>query len=201
MEGSEYLRPLRLREASHQPAANRSKRGGSSTTPHPHGCVPAIQRGASRIYLLCKMRHLDLSRPIHQWRIGSPFISSFRSKQSGKLAAKAPVYSSISGAPPRPTVISEMFHKLVSSPAQAVTARVMPSCACHRRCRFPIVTRLSRCRESIDPGMLPVHPRFFLGRIESESIAFDLIIAGDLLQAVSQRSTHLATRLSTDSMP
>jgi hypothetical protein len=49
--------------------------------------------------------------------------------------------------------------------------------------------------------MLPVHPRFFLGRIESESIAFDLIIAGDLLQAVSQRSTQLATRLSTDSMP
>jgi hypothetical protein len=120
--------------------------------------------------------------------------------QSGALAAKAPAYSSISGGPPRPVVISEMFHKLVSRPGHAVTAGVMPPNAYPRRCRFSGVTLLSQWRESIDLGMRPVHPCIFLGCVESTSIALDLTITDDLLQALCRRSIRLATPLSADSM-
>lgn len=146
------------------------------------------------------MRHHDLSRPVHQWRFGSPLTFGLDRGQSGKLAAKAPAYSSISGGPPRPVVISEMFHKLVSRPGQAVTAGVMPPCACHRRCGFPVATLLSQSRKSIDLGMRAVNRCIFLARVESASMVLDLTITGALLQAVCERSIRLATPLSTDSM-
>jgi hypothetical protein len=121
----------------------------------------------------------------------------FRPRQSGKLAAKAPAYSSISVGPPRPAVIGEMFHKLVSRSGHAVTASVMPPNTCHRRCRFPVVTLLYRWRESIDLGMRPVHPCIFLGCVESAVL--DLTITDDLPQAVCRRSIRLVTPLSMDS--
>jgi hypothetical protein len=192
MEESEYLCPLRLREASHQPTANRSKRGGSSTAPHRYGCVPAIQRGAFRTYPICPMRHLDLSRPVHQWRFGSPLIFGLDRSSRASWRRRRRAYSSISGCP----VISEMFHKLISHPEHAVTAGVMPPYAYPDGCRFPVVTPLYQWCESIDLGMRPVHPC----RVESASIALDLPIADDLLQAACPRSMCLATPLSTDSM-
>ena len=67
--------------------------------------------------------------------------------------------------------------------------------------QIPVVTPLTRCRESIDLGMRPVRPGIFLGRVESASNALDLTITGDLLRAVSQRPKCFATPLSTDSMP
>jgi len=121
-----------------------------------------------------------------------------RPRQSAKLAAKAPAYSSTWVGPPRPAVITEMFHKLVSRPGHAVTAGVMPPNTYHRRCRFSVVTLLYRWRESIDLGMRPVHPCIFLGCVESA--ALDLTITDDLPQAVRRRSIRLVTPLSTDSM-
>ena len=86
-----------------------------------------------------------------------------------------------------------MFHKLVSSPEQAVTAGVMPPYAYPRRCGLPVVTPPYWGRESIDLDVRPVH----LCRVGSASIALDLNATDD--QAACQRSMRLATPLSTDS--
>ena len=123
----------------------------------------------------------------------------FRQRKSATLAAEGPADPSMSGSRLRPPVIGEMFGKLVSSPGQAVTAGVKPPSAHPLRHGFPMVTRLRRYDERIDPGVQPVRPSVFLGYVESPSNVRCLTITGDLLQAAGQRSDRFATPLSTDS--
>jgi hypothetical protein len=131
---------------------------------------------------------------------GARLYQSLDSGGRPKLAA-TPVYSWMSGNRLHPTVIREMFYKLVSSAGRAVTTGAKPHDAHHLGCSLPAAKLLRWYRESIDLGVRSVHPSVLFDHVESASTVLCLTITSDLLQVAGQRSDCFATTLSPDSVP
>jgi hypothetical protein len=73
-----------------------------------------------------------------------------RERESRKLTVEAPIFSFTSGRPIHPAVISQIFHKLVSSLGLAVPSGVRPPCAHHLRQNAEFRKMPSDCRLGLD---------------------------------------------------
>jgi len=124
-----------------------------------------------------------------------------RERKSRKLTVEAPIFSFTSGRPIHPAVISQIFHKLVSSLGLAVPSGVRPPCAHHLRHSFAVGTLLRWYHEGADPGAQLLHLSTFLGHVKPASTAVYLTITADLLQAAGERFERFATPLSTYGVP
>lgn len=149
--------------------------------------------GAFRICAICQMISTCTTGPIKAVR-GTDYIQ-FGQRKSARLAAEAPVYSSMSGSCLHLAVIREMFAKLVFSPGRPVPAGVTPSPGYGLVGSFRLPIPRPWCRVSFETGGRFVHPSALLGYVESASSVLCITITGDRLQAA------LRTPLSAGSEP